>query len=135
MPRVIRRAKRTRKLTKAHLAQFADGLDFLGEAFGSDRAALREAWDDSREWYLARWVQEHPGTRPWAWWRFDATEPRRRYDGAMIPPKEGRLFGGTVESFRDALYEKQRHYLDRIGELTESERAYLLRLGRIGGDR
>jgi hypothetical protein len=25
---------------------------------------------------MAVWVQERPGTRPWAWWQYDAPEDR-----------------------------------------------------------
>lgn len=32
-------------------------------------AATADGW-------LDRWVAEKPGSRPWAWWRFNAPEPR-----------------------------------------------------------
>ena len=35
----------------------------------------REVWCDLREQLLAEWVSEHPGTRPFAWWTYDAPEP------------------------------------------------------------
>ncbi|WP_095087632.1 hypothetical protein [Mesorhizobium sophorae] len=54
---------------------FASGKDSF---FHDDLPAWWEAW---REPFLAEWVQHQPGTRPWAWWRHDAPEPRLRLGG------------------------------------------------------
>lgn len=32
----------------------------------------RTAWEKHREIVLPRWIEKHPGTRPVAWWRFEA---------------------------------------------------------------
>jgi hypothetical protein len=42
---------------------------------------IRDWWGVCRERILARWIQEHPGTRPAHWWRFDAPEILRRRIG------------------------------------------------------
>lgn len=39
---------------------------------------LQACWSKVREVFLAEWVQEHPGERPYAWWAVDA--PRARVD-------------------------------------------------------
>ena len=57
---------------------------------------LRKAIDEIGDELLAEWIVERPGTRPWFWWRFIATEPRR--DG-----------------------ESERDYLLRFGLLTDAE--------------
>jgi hypothetical protein len=41
------------------------------------RGALREIWTELREELLDIWIAERPGTRPAAWWLFDA--PRWRF--------------------------------------------------------
>ncbi len=33
-------------------------------------------WKELRDELLPRWIREHPGTRPFAWWSFDAPGPR-----------------------------------------------------------
>ena len=85
MPRVRRQPKARRDWTEHHREQLRSGHDFLGEAFGKDRpdfAAMKQAWDELRDEILPAWIAEHPGTRPYAWWVFDAPEPRRnRTDG------------------------------------------------------
>lgn len=43
-----------------------------------DRGAVRRAWKSVRDDLLRDWIEERPGTRPWAWWKFDLSEPRRR---------------------------------------------------------
>jgi hypothetical protein len=48
----------------------------------------RQIWRAARAEILVDWIAEHPGTRPWAWWRFDATEPRRRLGGVGTPAHE-----------------------------------------------
>lgn len=42
---------------------------------------IRTTWEQIREEFIARWAEQRPGTRPTAWWRFDASEPRRRVGG------------------------------------------------------
>lgn len=74
---------------------------------GEDR--LRTDWLAMRDDLLAAWIREAPGTRPWAWWEFDAPrwqppypprcdqmewalcrmpEPRRRLGGIGDPAFE-----------------------------------------------
>lgn len=38
-------------------------------------------WKNARDTVLEKFVAEHPCRRPWAWWRFDSPEPRRRIGG------------------------------------------------------
>jgi hypothetical protein len=58
---------------------------------------LREAWEKVKTEILPEWIRKHPGTRPAAWWEFDAPqEPvpgwpafhaaqRRRIGGVGVP--------------------------------------------------
>ena len=44
-----------------------------------DEEYLRRTWSEHRAALLASWVEKHPGTRPQAWWRYDAPrEPQGR---------------------------------------------------------
>ncbi len=43
--------------------------------FASDEH-FQATWDQYRDEILADWIRVRPGTRPYAWWRFDSPEPR-----------------------------------------------------------
>jgi hypothetical protein len=92
MPRVLRKSKRRNAgYTDRHIYQLNTGLELFDDAFGWDQdfdeAAAREAWELMREKLMADWIREQPGTRPWAWWAFDAPQParRERIDGGVHP--------------------------------------------------
>jgi hypothetical protein len=38
-------------------------------------------WSANRDWALAEFSRKWPGYRPWAWWRYESPEPRRRLGG------------------------------------------------------
>src|SRR4051812_33130595 len=48
-----------------------------------DEDAIRAAWEALKATILPEWIRTRPGTRPWAWWRFDAPERRERIDGKL----------------------------------------------------
>jgi hypothetical protein len=54
----------------------------------ADNEELGEKWAEYGAEVLAEWMREHPGTRPFAWWRFQAPEPRRRVGGIGTPAHE-----------------------------------------------
>jgi len=70
-------------------------MDEYGGCFANNGAAAM--WNVVRGDELPRWIKERPGTRPYAWWCFDA--PERRPDG-----------------------ESEAAYLERHGLLTAGER-------------
>lgn len=60
--------------------------------------SLEEAWESSRGMILPTWIRERPGTRPWAWWAFDAPRwddpwPGTYWHGTFAIPRE--RVGGT----------------------------------------
>ena len=158
MPRVRRKLKHRRTgYTDAHIRQLLTGYDYLRTAFGRDTVnsrcdhdAMRRAWDDLREEMLSDWIHERPGTPPYAWWKFDAPEERRRVDGVhpfdnprrtayvdnqgpchpLADPYRlsyGKLavlvpYDPPVHDDFNAEYESQCAYLDRLGLLVEGER-------------
>jgi hypothetical protein len=48
-----------------------------------NREARQRAWEAVRLDVLADWIETRPGTRPHAWWEFDAPEPQRRRVGGI----------------------------------------------------
>ncbi|MFH1419620.1 MAG: hypothetical protein ABII12_15195 [Planctomycetota bacterium] len=160
MTRVLRRPKRRRAgYGESHIRQLLTGFDFFGDAFGRedrgtlDLHAMREGWELLRDELLPKWIEEHPGTRPAAWWLFDSPQRRRRTDSKPHPfanPERRarveewrrdhpdvaardayRLWFGkpacliVLDDF-DAAYEPERTYLERLGLLTEDEQAAIL---------
>jgi hypothetical protein len=99
MPRPARRPKSRRAgYTVEHIRHLLHGFTFMtGSGFGfnrrwperSDFDAMRKAWDELRHELLPEWAREHPGTRPYAFWKFDSVQfedgRRRRIDGKPHP--------------------------------------------------
>ena len=50
-----------------------------------DGRALGEAWQRHGDAVTRAWARRYPGTRPSAWWRFTAPEPRQRLGGIGDP--------------------------------------------------
>ncbi len=106
-----------------------DGLDF------DDRprkgiSHAHELWDTKRDELLAYWVGKHPGTRPFAWWKFDAKEYRKRIGGLGQPAHEiinvAPAYRYGVPAMRGntddpPTFESQAKYLERTGLLTLEE--------------
>jgi hypothetical protein len=99
-------------------------------------------WELHSAAILSAWIVHHPGTRPWAWWMFEATEPRRCVVGVelLMPTREPADWAWVwhqdvgVPAFRQSrppgylglpAVESQAAYLDRLGLLGVEERADL----------
>lgn len=54
-------------------------------------------WEEVREEVMAAWIKNHPGTRCWAFWEFDAPRGERKFgayfDGTKPEPRQ--RVGGT----------------------------------------
>jgi hypothetical protein len=98
MPRVSRKIKKkSLGYTKWNINYLRHGafFDFLPEMeIFREVEAVREAWEIFRDEILYDWIRDKPqygtgrpgpGTRPWAWWEFDAPELLRRVDGKPHP--------------------------------------------------
>ena len=102
----------------------------LPEPF-EDEDDARRVWALHREELLADWTSNRPGTRPWAWWAFEATEPRKILaikrqpsgDSRYQPPLRARkLSFGVPWPWYDWLQvESQAEYLRRLQLLTDAE--------------
>jgi hypothetical protein len=87
-------------------------------------------WHRVRRDVLADWIAKRPGTRPLAWWRYEAPAPMRRIvQGAGHPPGGDPLLYGWPENLRDrsnhVAIESEAAYLDRHGLLAPEEKAAL----------
>lgn len=64
--------------------------------------AVREYWQAYREDLLAEWVERNPGSRPPAWWRFDAPAPLPEDQSQTVYLRLRRLLRpGELEAYRD----------------------------------
>ena len=65
---------------------------------------LEDTWNEHKESILKDYIKQHPGKRPWAWWRFDA--PRWSKDlGARTGrlPEPRQRIGGTGDTAHEAM--------------------------------
>lgn len=151
MPRVMRRAKkRTAGYGEFHIEELLTGLHWpCFDSFHGDTQERREAWELLRDKLLPKWIAEHPGQRPFAWWAYDAPERRRRLGGRPHPfdnPARwerveqlreeyphvdysdcyGLRFGVparfVVDGDEQAQYEPEPVYMCRLGLLTDDEK-------------
>lgn len=112
--------------------------------FVDPRQAAIDAWREHGARLLSRFVKDHPGTRPWAWWLADAPEPRRRLGGTGDPLRFARLAFGVPDSWQTAAhagscmatgtpvdprdpprFESEATFLKRLGLLLKNESRYL----------
>lgn len=144
---MVRRNARTRlpEITPHHIRVLRRGSALLPMAAAGfylpdgtlDMAAVQAAWEELSDELLPEFIADHPGTRPAAWWLFDAPEPQRRLlyghdpDGESRPEWTRRLRFGRPAVFGKSdfadppCFESQAAYLDRHGLLTDAERDVL----------
>jgi len=118
VPRKLRRAKTRRSEVSAAIVVFletgeyptrgehgeaGDGFFELFQKTGDHEAGLRDDWLAVRDEVLEDW---HPGTRPWAWWRWDAP----RWPRATWPARIADL-----GEWADDLFAEPRRRLGGIG--------------------
>jgi len=117
-----------------------------------DPDPVKIEWVRSRKKILESWLSNHPGTRPYAWWCFEAPGNRLRVGGTgtakhdvlqyaatcvfgiprywILPQDTGILTrpgfkGKPLDANDPPLYESQTTYLERHGLLTEFEKTAL----------
>lgn len=94
-------------------------------------------WREHGAALTAAWILEHPGTRPWAWWGYDATEARRAVRGAeLLMPKETPTSWEWWwrENFGSPAFVQRRPRGYAGLPAVEAQAAYLARLGLLGAD-
>lgn len=81
MPRKRRVSKRRSDLTDEQVAWLRG--DYRNAAFVNylTDEELSKLWNQYSDSIIAEHVEKNPGTRPGRWWKFTATEPRKRVGG------------------------------------------------------
>jgi Rad3-related DNA helicase len=129
MPRVTRVSKRFQGWNETTVFILRTGLDFFDELPESHR---QQAWKELQKEIMEQWLTEHPGTRPWAWWRFDLPAGTRRQRINGLHPHddpsyslEKKLWYGLPQYQRPCdlmgLYESEASFLKRLSLLTTAE--------------
>ena len=90
MSRVLKRPKRKLAgLTMHHLEELEHGHAWpylrSDHSFQGDMDHMQAAWSEARGHVMKTWIKKHPGSRPYAWWAFDAPERRRPLHGRLHP--------------------------------------------------
>jgi hypothetical protein len=127
MPRIRRRAV-GRLDTLSDKARFwlLTGSDLLWFERDCTPADLPELWERFGQEITEDHIREHPGSRPWAWWRWNAPEePRLLEEGGVTRRSKDSYFPWPADFDPHQRYESQRDYLDRLDLLTDSERMAL----------
>lgn len=116
MPRPAKRQRTRRNMPMTRLGRLHElthGYSFFDDDAFADEDDMREGWESVREGMLPNWIRDHPGTRPYAWWKFDSpvrvTWHTRVGEHAFVS-----VAGGAPEPQRD--------FLERFGLLTQTER-------------
>jgi len=98
-----------------------------------NRQNEKKIWKKYHDLILSSWLQNRPGTRPFAWWKFEASEPRKQVSGKGVLVRE--KFPAIVPRFtfgvpcdwyqvnedNPPMFESEATYLKRHGLLTKSE--------------
>ena len=101
------------------------------EKFGIQRRKLltddeiREAWKSHGKKIIKDWIKNNPGTRPDAWWDFEAPEPRARISGEGEPDFDPGYDRGLPDYFLNIVWVNEPPVKDPL--LYESEAAFLKR--------
>ncbi len=91
MPRAQRRSKARRAgfdaMDITHLLDGPHGVpcEITRAHDAGDVSTVRAAWESLRSDLLPKWVSDHPGRRPWAWWEFDSVGRRETRNGRVHP--------------------------------------------------
>lgn len=110
MPRKPRKAKQTRSTIKPieiYFLQYGtvaggpDDEEMGGEIFFRNvdqKWAWLPIWEEIRGKVMADWINEHPASRPWAWWQWDAPRWKDPFEdcychGTFAQPRQ--RLGGT----------------------------------------
>lgn len=122
--RSVRRRGRKGSISRDEELYLYSGFNLLdgSDAFeGEARVNVRKTWEAHRGRLLVAFVEAYPGSRPWAWWVYDAVEARR----VLWSP-----------DFLCDIEEPEVVYLGRLGLLWEGEleRAAALGFGPVFDD-
>ena len=131
MPRRTKLRRRSSGWSDLHRVILRTGLDHFDEFPEADR---EQAWNELKKEILVEWLQSRPGSRPWAWWRFDCppNQFRTRTDG-----KRHQFLDPSFDLRRELIFGRPRYFREcdipdggvlDIAKSFESEASFLKRL-------
>lgn len=134
MPRRSKLRRRSSGWSDQHIEILRNGNDWF-ELF-RDEIDQHAAWRDLQKEIMAEWLKEQPGTRPWAWWRFDLPAGTRRQRINGLHPHDDPendlpsiLWYGMPQYQRpvdlQALYESEASFLKRLNLCSTAELKFL----------
>ena len=96
-------------------------------------AELNRLWESHRHEILSEWIKKSPCTRPWIWWKFDASEQRLHLSGSggwhrgMAVDADGlpKYWQITWNKDDPPFFESSAVYLQRHNLLTSTEKKWL----------
>jgi hypothetical protein len=108
-------------------------------------------WAELKREILAEHTNRRPGSRPWAWWKYDAPETRRAFGWQCHILEHGSDCQGILNHrplpsdtpdmewarnhfgrlSDDRIHESERDFLERLGLLTPNEKTLFARYGAI----
>lgn len=122
------RRRTPQRIERDHIEALACGNE-LADLLTPPLDDPRGLWQRIREPMLRAFAKHHPGRRPWAWWEFEATQPRERVvmEGPQAVPSPLKFgyptgYDGCAVDL-NTLYESEADYLGRLGLLMEGEQA------------
>jgi hypothetical protein len=133
MPRRSKLRRRSSGWSDLHIEILKSGHDFFDEFPKTDR---EQAWNELRKEILDEWLQNHPGTRPFAWWAFDMPKGSRRdcvngrhpFDDPRFD-LEKKLWYGLPQFCRECdlalQYESEASFLRRLNLCSAAELKFL----------
>jgi hypothetical protein len=121
-----KKTAKKRALNRDETKWFLTGA-FSMDDIGRDEDRARTIWGEIRSAVLSAWVSL-PGSRPFAWWKFEAPEPRlcitdkHIYDVRPSIPKKYCFGLPVIHDHRGRMeFETEHDYLVRLGLLLECE--------------
>lgn len=132
----LRRFLETGDYARSAGGEWLDIFTLAGAVIHGLYDRLRAAWAEHGAAILADWIEQHPGTRPFAWWCLEAPARRRVVQGGELVVRIGdevwrREFGvpptRPIVRYDDPPFvvESEAAYLDRLGLLGRAERREL----------
>lgn len=112
-------------------------------ALTGSKETVLSAWKDLREDLLPDWIRDHPGTRPWGWWKHDApkakapgvpawhldemVEPRQQVGGKGAPTCK--KYPAILQYYTFGIPDGWEGFNKADPPIFESEASYLKRFG------
>jgi len=110
--------RKPRKIIKINQATIPDNVRLYfetgkivdGETYmlTCSKGKTQAEWESHKAEILADWLREHPCSRPWAWWKYDAPRWKRKFKGCFwdqqLPEPRQKLGGRGTPAYESLSY-------------------------------